>query len=141
MQGSFIWTLKLVCYFKILVTVRSGCLSVRRRIDFEELLDGHKALFNLTLQATLSSHRTKAQIRIKVVDIDDNPPEIKLLNPKTMPLMLSENPNTGQKLAEFLVVDRDNQSQQFHYKLSGLKAENFQVRAVSLPTDLKARSR
>lgn len=121
--------------------MRSGCLSVRRRIDFEELLDGHKALFNLTLQATLSSHRTKAQIRIKVVDIDDNPPEIKLLNPKTMPLMLSENPNTGQKLAEFLVVDRDNQSQQFHYKLSGLKAENFQVRAVSLPTDLKARSR
>jgi hypothetical protein len=65
--------------------------------------------------------------------LDDNAPEIQLLSPKQMPLELGENSKAGQKLAELLVLDRDHvgRNQRFKYRLSGEKAENFQLKLVS----------
>jgi hypothetical protein len=87
----------------------------------------------LQLHAHLGAKKTTAKLRIKVLDMDDNAPEVQMLNSKQMPLELPENAKTGQKLVDLLILDRDHvgKNQRFKYKLSGEGAENFQLKLVS----------
>lgn len=88
----------------------------------------------MQLHANLASRQATANLRIKALDLDDNAPEVQLLNPKQMPLELAENAKAGQKLVDLLILDYDHvgKNQRFKYRLSGEKSENFQLKLVSL---------
>jgi hypothetical protein len=91
-----------------------------------------KKAFDLQLRARLSKREAKARILIEIIDMDDNAPEIRLLNPKKMPLEITENSHNSTNLADIMIFDRDHVgSKQFRYKLTGHHAENFELRRVS----------
>lgn len=117
--------------FAIIISHFLGCIFVQKHIDYEQLLPKHSG-FDLVLRATLGQYEAKARVHIQMVDLDDNAPELQLLNVIRMPLQIKENPRAGTKLADILILDKDHvgKNQHFTYKLTGLHSENFQLRLV-----------
>lgn len=111
-----------------------------KRIDFETLSKGNQNIlqfdliafnderenFDTNLIDTHSAFKTRAQIEVKVTNIDDSPPKIKIHGSDQ--IEIPENSPFGMILTEFSAVDLDSKNLKF--QLQGFEIENFYLKKV-----------
>uniref|UniRef100_A0A158R4W7 Cadherin domain-containing protein n=1 Tax=Syphacia muris TaxID=451379 RepID=A0A158R4W7_9BILA len=116
-------------YFSINTT--TGDIIVNEQLDYDTA-EPEKRVFELDVIAGQVPYETVAKLRVELVDIDDNPPKLILLEQYNLEkLEVSEKASPGTTLFEVQVSDPDylyGKHDKFKYKLSGEGSNNFQVK-------------